>query len=132
MEPITLIMTALAAGAGAGALDELKDEVKERVRVAYGKLRDLVSKRFRETGTANGEAVLAEYEADPESFEKGLNKKLADADASGDEALVAAAKALLELLDQQGGKSAKYNVTITGSQGIQIGDHSTQTSTFTS
>jgi IstB-like ATP binding protein len=93
---------------------------------------DLVRERFRETGTANGEAVLAEYEADPESFEKGLSKKLAEADASKDEALVAAAMVLLELLDQQGGKSGKYNVTITGSQGIHIGDHGTQTNTFTS
>jgi hypothetical protein len=132
MEPITLILTALAAGASAGTLDEFKDEVKERVRAAYGKLRDLVSKRFRETRTANGEAVLAEYEADPESFEKGLSKKLTEADAGKDEALVAAAKVLVELLGQQGGKSGKYNVTITGSQGIQIGDHGTQENKFTS
>lgn len=132
MEPITLILTALAAGASAGLLDELKDDVKERVKAAYGKLRNLLSKRFREVGTANGEAVLAEYEADPESFEKGLSKKLTEADAGKDEVLVAAAKALLELLDQQGGKSGKYNVTVTGSHGVQIGDHGTQTNTFTS
>lgn len=132
MEPITLILTALAAGASAGALDGLKDEVKEKVRAAYGKLYGLVSKRFRDTGAVNGEAVLAEYEADPESFTKGLGKKLADADAGKDGALVAAAKALLELFDQQSGRSAKYNVTVTDSQGVQIGDHGTQTNTFTS
>jgi len=38
----------------------------------------------------------------------------------------------LELLDQQGGKSGKYNVTVTGSQGVQIGDRGSQTNTFTS
>jgi hypothetical protein len=112
MEPITLILTALAAGASAGALDELKDEAKERVKAAYGKLRSLVSKRFREAGTANGETVLVEYEADPESFEKGLIKKLTEADAGKDEGLVAAAKALLELLDQQNGKPGKYANTM--------------------
>jgi hypothetical protein len=132
MESITLILTALAAGASAGALDTLKDEAKEAVRAAYGKLRGLISKRFREASTANGEEILAEYEADPESYEKGLGKKLAEADAGTDQALLAAANALLELLDQQGGKSSKYNVTITGSQGVQVGDHGTQTNTFSS
>ena len=70
--------------------------------------------------------------ADPESYEKGLGKKLAEADAGTDEALLGAANALLELLDQQGGKPGKYSVTVTGSQGVQVGDHGTQTNTFTS
>jgi RIP homotypic interaction motif len=132
MEPIALILAALAAGASAGALDELKDEVKGRAKAAYRKLRDLIGDRFRETGTVNGVAVLAEYEADPESFEKGLGKKLTQAGAGTDEALLAAAQAVLELLDRQGAKSGKYNVTITDSQGVQIGDYGTQTNTFTS
>jgi hypothetical protein len=130
MESITLILTALAAGASAGSLDALKDEAKDAVKAAYGKLRALVGNRFREAGTVNGEAVLAEYEQDPESFEKGLGKKLAEAGAGDDEALIAAANAVLELVRQQGGTSGKYNVTITGSQGVQVGDHGTQTNTF--
>jgi hypothetical protein len=131
MESITLILTALAAGASAGSLDALKDEAKDAVKAAYGKLRALVGNRFREAGTVNGEAVLAEYEQDPESFEKGLGKKLAEAGAGDDEALIAAANAVLELVRQQGVTSGKYNVTITGSQGVQVGDHGTQTNTFT-
>ncbi len=132
MEPITLILAALAAGATAGLLDGLKAEVTEKARAGYRKLHDLVSARFREAGTANGEAVLAEYEADPQTFEKGLGRKLAEANAGQDEALLAAAKALLELVDQQGAAAGKYNVAVTGSQGVQIGDHGTQTNTFTS
>jgi len=53
-------------------------------------------------------------------------------DADKDEVLMAAAKTLLELLDQQDGRSGKYNVTVTDSHGVQIGDHGTQTNTFTS
>jgi hypothetical protein len=132
MEPITLILAALAAGASAGALDGLKDEAREAVKAAREKLRSLVSKRFREAGTANGEAVLNEYEADPESFEKGLGKKLTEANAGQDVDLLAAAHALLELLNQQGARPSKYNVTVTGSRGVQVGDHGTQTNTFTS
>lgn len=130
MDPITLILTALAAGASAGAVDELTDGIKENVKTAYGKLRGLVSRRFREAATANAEGTLADYEEDPESYEKGLSKKLAAAGADRDADILAAAQALLDLLDELGPKSSKYNVTITGSKGIQVGDHNTQTNTF--
>ena len=129
MDPITMILTALAAGATAGAIDEFKDEVKDKVKAACGKLRDLVSKRFREAGTPNAEAALAVYEEDPETYKAGFAKKLTAARAEEDEALVAAAQAVLDLLGQQG-KSSKYNVTITGSEGVYVGDHGTQTNTW--
>jgi hypothetical protein len=132
MEPITLILTALAAGASAGALDELKDEAKEKVKSAFAKLHDLVGKRFREAGTPNAEVVLAEYEEDPESYQVALTRKLDAADAGRDETLLAAARAVLELLQQRGEKSGKYNVTINGAKGVMIGDGNTQTNTFTS
>ena len=130
MDPITLILTALASGASAGAIDELKDEVKENVKAAYGKLRDLVSRRFGEAGTLNAEGTLADYEEDPGTYEKGLSKKLTVAGADKDADILAAAQALLDLVDEQGPKSSKYNVTITGSKGIQFGDRNTQTNTF--
>ena len=132
MEPVMLILTALAAGASAGALDALTDETKGAVKTARGKLRDLIDKRFRQSGTPNGAVVLAKYEADPDTFEKGLGKKLAEASAGNDVELMAVANALLELLSQQSDRSGKYDVTVSGSQGIQIGDHGTQTNTFTS
>jgi hypothetical protein len=130
MDPITLILTALAAGASAGAIDELKDEAKEKAKAAYGKLRDLVTRRFREAGTPNAEGTLADYEDDPETYEKGLSKKLTAAGADNDTDILAAAEALLDLVGQQSSTAGKYNVTITGSKGVQFGDHNTQTNTF--
>jgi hypothetical protein len=53
MEPVTLISTALAAGASAGAPDALKDDVKEKVKAAYAKLHGLVKKRV--TGRPHGD-----------------------------------------------------------------------------
>lgn len=131
MDPITLILTALVAGASTGVMDELKGEVREKVKAAHARLRDLVSKRFRAAGIPNTEAILAEYEADPESYKTPLAKKLGAADAGKDDALVAAAKAVLELLDQ-GLESSKYTVTVTDSKGVMVGDGNTQTNTFTS
>ena len=41
MDPITLIVTALAAGASGGAISALQDDVKGAVIAAYGTLRGL-------------------------------------------------------------------------------------------
>jgi hypothetical protein len=67
MEPVTLILAALAAGASAGVLDALKDDVKEKARAAYAKLRGLAKKRV--SGRPHGELALAEYESAPQKWE---------------------------------------------------------------
>ena len=43
MESITLIVTALAAGASSGAIEGLTDNVKDAAKAAYAKLHDLYS-----------------------------------------------------------------------------------------
>jgi len=128
MDPITLIVTALAAGASAGALDALKDNAKEAAAAAYGRLHDLVRRRFH--GNAGAELILAEHQADPQTYAAPLAKKLAEADAAGDTDLLAAARAFMDLIDQAGTRAGKYNVTITGSRGVQVGDHGFQVNTF--
>ncbi len=128
MEPVTLILAALAAGASAGTLDALKDDAKEKAKAAYAKLHGLLSKRV--SGRPHGELALAEYASAPQKWESLLAAELTEAGAAQDNDLVAAAKALMELVDQQGAKSGKYNVTITGSQGIQVGDGNVQFNQF--
>ena len=54
MDPITLIVTALATGASAGAIEALKDDIKDAAKAAYARLHDLVQRRFR--GNASAEA----------------------------------------------------------------------------
>jgi len=126
MDPVTLIVTALAAGAASA----LQDGTAAAVKDAYGRLKVLVKKRF--AGRPRGEWVLAEHVADPQTYEKPLAKELSAAGADSDADLVAAAQALMSLVDEVGSRSAKYAVTVRGSQGVQIGDHNTQTNTWTS
>jgi hypothetical protein len=126
MEEITLILTALAGGATAGTLDALKDDVKDKAKAAYAKLHGLVSHRFR--GNPSAEIVLSEYEADPETYAVPLVKKLTQVGV--DDELVATARALMELIDQAGAKSGKYNVTVRDSKGVQIGDGNIQVNKF--
>jgi RIP homotypic interaction motif len=128
MEPVTLIMTALAAGASAGTLDALKDSMKEKVKAAYAKLHSLANKRV--SGRPHGELALAEYESAPQKWEGLLTAELTEAGAAHDDDLVAAAKAFMKLVDQSGAKSGKYNVTIEGSKGVQVGDGNFQVNKF--
>jgi hypothetical protein len=126
MEEVSLILTALAAGASAGALDALKDEAKDKARAVYARLHDLVRQRFR--GNVSAEIVLSEHQADPETYAAPLAKKLTEAGV--DDELVATARALMELLDQSGARSGKYNVTIKDSKGVQVGDGNIQVNKF--
>lgn len=61
MDPITLIVTALAAGAALG----LKDSASAAVQDAYAGLKALVRKRL--AGRQDAELVLARYEQAPQT-----------------------------------------------------------------
>lgn len=124
MEPVSLILTALAAGASAGALDSLKDDAKEKAKAAYAKVRNLAARRL--SGRSHGELALAEYGAAPQKWEGLLAAELTEAGAGRDQDLVAAARAFLELADPSGARGAKYAVTVKDSKGVQIGDGNVQ------
>jgi hypothetical protein len=124
MDPVTLIVTALAAGAASA----LQDGASSAVKDAYARVKALVMRRF--ANHPKGELVLAEHEAAPQVWEAPLAAELSAAGAGGDADLVAAAQALMGLVDQAGSRSGKYVVAVRGSQGVQVGDRNTQTNTF--
>lgn len=110
MDPITLIVTALAAGSSKGALEALEDDVKDAIKAAYATLRGLVRSRVGDQPGA--ELVLAQYEDDPGTWETPLAKMLQDTGAAVDANLLAVAHALLELADAVGAAEGKYDVTM--------------------
>jgi hypothetical protein len=114
MDPVTLIVAALAAGAGAG----VKDAAAEVVKDAYAGLKALVLRRVKDTPA--GEVAVLEHEKDPEVWSAPLAKTLADAGADHDEHLIQAAQRLLQLADPPGARAGKYtvNVTATGERSI--------------
>ena len=91
MDPVTLIVTALAAGAAAA----LQDGASAAVKDAYARLRALVAKRFADR--PDGELVLARHEAAPQTWEAPLTAELSASGAGDDAGLAAAAQALMEL-----------------------------------
>jgi len=124
MDPVTLIVTALAAGAASA----LQDGTSAAVKDAYVRLKALVTRRF--AGRAKAELVLAEHQAAPQTWEKPLAEELSAVGAESDADLLAAAQALMSLVDEAGSRAGKYVVTVRDSQGVQVGDHGTQTNIF--
>jgi hypothetical protein len=124
MDPITLIVTALATGAVSGITESASSAVKE----AYASLKALVRKRL--AGRPDAELVLARHEQAPETWQAPLAAVLGDAGADRDANLVAAAQALLRLADAAGAGAGKYAVDVRGAQGVQVGDQGRQDNVF--
>ena len=116
-------MAALAAGAASGAGETASQAVKD----AYAGLKALIRRKF--AGDPKAEETLAEHEADPDTYEKPLAKKLKETGADEDEAVLSAAQALLAAMGADP-QSGKYRVDARGSQGVQVGDHGTMTNNF--
>jgi hypothetical protein len=124
MDPITLIVAALAAGAAAG----LKDTASSAVADAYASLKALVSKRVANRPSA--ELALVKHETAPEIWQAPLAAELTEAGAGDEPDLVTAAQTLMRLLDEAGTRAGKYTVDVRGAHGVQVGDHNTQHNTF--
>lgn len=124
MDPLSMIVAALAAGASAA----VKDTAGQAVKEGYAALKALVKRKFG--GKQTAEAVLENHEAEPEVWGRPLEKELADAGADQDEELVLKAKELLALADPGGTAAGKYNVAISGGKGIYVGDKGTVTMNF--
>jgi hypothetical protein len=124
MDPVTLIVTALAAG----ATSVLQDDVKGAVKQAFTRLQALVKRRLG--GRSSGEFVLAQHEQAPDIYEKPLEAELNAVNAAADSDVIAAAQELMRLLDSQGTAAGKYTVSIRNSSGVQVGEHNTQVNNF--
>jgi hypothetical protein len=125
MDPVTLVVAALAAGAAHGVSDTASAAVKD----AYAGLKAKVRGWFG--GSASREVVLAEHEKSPETWQTPLTAALTESGAANDPAVIEAAQQLMALLDAAGTQSGKYRVDLRGVQGVQVGDHNTQRNTFT-
>ena len=114
MEPVTLVLTALATGAALG----VKDTVSQAVMDTYEGLKALVRNRL--TGRRDGEIVLARFEEAPDIWRDPLSAELTAAGADTDADVLAAAQALMTMVDAAGSR-AGHTVHVHGGQGVQVG-----------
>jgi len=125
MDPITLILSALAAGATAA----MKDTAGTAVKDAYQGLKALVQRHF--SGKSEAEVALGNYENKPDVWKEPVKDALTQTGADKNEAIIKAAQALMAQVDPQGAARGKFNINISGSaQGTVIGDHAQVTMSF--
>lgn len=106
MDPLSLIIAALAAGAAAAA----KDTAGAAIRDGYEGFKLLVRKKL--AGNQAATVVLEEHEKDPVTFEAPLKKKLAEAAVEQDSVILRAAETLMEQLKAVPGASPVITQTI--------------------
>jgi hypothetical protein len=124
MEPISLILAALLAGVVKGAGQAATSAVQD----AYAGLRDALKRRL--AGKPAAQDAVEQYVQDPEAWKGNLEVHLKQAGADRDQGVLDAAASVMQQVDPDGAKSGKYNVNLTGAQGVQVGDANTQTNYF--
>ena len=121
-----ILVATVVAALTAGAVEASKDSASQAVKDAYSGLKALVSRRFK--GKNSAEVALAEAEHDPETWAMPLTKAVSE--HAADDEIVALARQMLELLEDQQNSGSKYSINIGNAQGTVIGDNSQVTQTF--
>jgi hypothetical protein len=124
MDPVSLVLGALAAGAGTGVTDVASSAITD----AYQSLKQALGRWFKDTPGA--ELALREHASDPVTWEAPLAKAVRESGAAGDEAVVLAAQQLLALVEAPGTRTGKYVSDVRDSPGTVIGDNAYVTQTF--
>jgi Effector-associated domain 7 len=118
MDPLSMIVTALVAGASAA----LKDTAVQAIKDAYSGLKGLISRKFASEVFLGAALTLAEKKPDDKSRQELLQDELKSAKADEDSEVLKQAQALLELIKQnEPALAAQYTATLTGSGAIAQG-----------
>ncbi len=106
MDPISLILSALVAGAAKTAGDVAQD--------AYNGLKALIKRKFESQGKSDSVTILNKYEEKPEKTKPLLEDELIEAGADKDEEIIKLAQKLLEQLNPQAAAEGRFNIQISG------------------
>ena len=118
MGPLTVIISALTAGAAASA----KDVVAQVVKDGYAGLKTLVVRRFGQKGDVEAALEGVEKKPDSEARQAVLKEELEKAGAAQDAEVVRQAQALLAVLQEHGLVAGpSYQATLKGSGAIAQG-----------
>src|SRR5437879_4829766 len=112
---LDILLSAFAIGTAAG----FKDTAAAAIKDAYGGFKALVQHKFIDKPKA--EKILAEYEADPDTYQKPLKKMIVEEQLNQDQEIIAAAKQVL-LFTQQQAASGQFTINNQGTiQGFNQG-----------
>jgi disulfide oxidoreductase YuzD len=129
MEPISIIITAL----GAGAIAAAKDTAGTAVKDAYQGLKTLIKKKFADQGKEDDSNIVDKHEKklDSEAVKALLKEELISLGVDKDAEIIKLAQELLKQEKPEESAAGKYNTVFQGEvKGAQVGDRNTQTNTF--
>ena len=129
MEPISMIIAAL----GAGAIAATKDTAGTAVKDAYNGLKTLIKQRFADQGKEDDSNIVDKHEKklDSEAVKALLKEELINLGVDKDAEIIKLAQELLKQEKPEESAAGKYNTAFQGEvKGIQVGDSNTQTNTF--
>ncbi|MEH2114421.1 hypothetical protein [Nostoc sp.] len=129
MEPISLIIAAL----GAGAIAATKETAGTAVKDAYQGLKTLIKQRFADQGKEDDSNIVDKHEKklDSEAFKALLQEELTNLGVDKDAEIIKLAQELLKQEKPEESAAGKYNTVFQGEvKGVQVGDRNTQTNTF--
>ena len=124
MDPITIIVSALVAGAAAGVTSVAEEGVKD----AYNELKALIQRKFGDKGDVGPAVEQVDKKPDSPGRQQVLKEELAAADAGQDADVLKAAQDLLALLQAKSADSSQQAVAdhgaaaATGRGAAQVGD----------
>ncbi len=110
MDPISLVIAALAAGAIAATKETAGTAVKD----AYQGLKGLIKKRFVDRGKADDGSIVDQHERklDSKAFKELLKEELANLGIDRDEEIIKAAQELLKQENPEESAAGKYTTQI--------------------
>lgn len=123
MEPLSLILSALATGAAQFAANKVAETAASKaaekavdlvVPDAYNSLKALIKRKFESQGKSDSATILDKYEEKPEKTKALLEDELKEAGADQDDEIIKAAQKLLEQLNPQEAAEGKFNIQISG------------------
>ncbi|MEH2425328.1 MAG: hypothetical protein V7K48_31825 [Nostoc sp.] len=129
MEPISIIIAAL----GAGAIAATKDTAGTAVKDAYQGLKTLIKQRFADQGKEDDSNIVDKHEKklDSEAVKALLQEELVNLGVDQDAEIIKLAQELLKQEKPEESAAGKYNTVFQGEvKGIQVGDRNTQENKF--
>ncbi|ORT49035.1 hypothetical protein [Frankia sp. KB5] len=123
MDPVSMIIGALLAGAGAG----VTESAQSAVTGAYAALRERLVGFLSREGRRD---AVDRFEEDPAGEEERFRAELSASAAREDAEVLAAARRVWELVDPAAAAAGRFQVDLRDAKGVQVGDGNVQINRF--